>query len=268
LHASQEIKSSHDNIHSQARGFINKTEFFENVNYKNLLIVLALISATIVSFFWGGYHTLMPFMFLSGLAFVSAICLWSSLFMETRSLVTLTIVTIAMAVVDEYAHTSSGAFSYFDGMTPSPLTVFGWSLLILGIIAIAQFLFRRVPLVDLDGNVLRSLLVLIPVFLLIVSAWTQGYLRFFDLSLVFVYIFLFTASLSYSYFHQFGWCMWVVISSLIISAIMEYLGGIEGLWVYQFNEPMAFFIVFTWTLRILTILAVSSLLSFEIQDKA
>jgi hypothetical protein len=186
--------------------------------------------------------------------------------METRSLVTLTIVTMATAVVDEYAHTSSGAFSYFDGMTPSPLTVFGWSLLILGIIATAQFLFRRVPLVELNGNVLRSLLVLIPVFLLIVSAWTQGYIRFFDLLLVFVYIFLFTASLYYSYFHQFGWCMWVVISSLFISAIMEYLGGIEGLWVYQFNEPMALFIVFTWTLRILTILAVSSLLGFEIQD--
>ena len=60
--------------------------------------------------------------------------------------------------------------------------------------------------------------------------------------------------------------MWVVTSSLIFSAVMEYLGGIEGLWVYQFNEPMAIFIVFTWTLRIFTILAVSSLLGVEIQE--
>ncbi|MBC8224896.1 hypothetical protein H8E65_09920, partial [Candidatus Bathyarchaeota archaeon] len=86
-----------------------------------------------MSFFWGGYHTLMPFMFLTGLVLASVVSLWSSLYMETKSLVTLTVVTIALAVVDEYAHTSSGAFSYFDGMTPSPLTVFGWSLLVLGI---------------------------------------------------------------------------------------------------------------------------------------
>ena len=236
------------------------------MNYKNPLIVLALISSTIVSFFWGGYHTLMPFMFLSGLVFVSSIGLWSSLYMETRSLVTLTIVTTALAVVDEYAHTSSGAFSYFDGMTPSPLSVFGWSLLVLSISAVAQFLYRRVPLVGHNGSALRSLLVLIPIFLLIVSAWAQGYLRFFDPLLVFVYIFLFSASLYYSYLHRFGWSMWVVISSLILSAMMEYLGGMEGLWVYQFNEPMAIFIVFTWSLRILTILAFSSLLGVEIQE--
>ena len=236
------------------------------MNNKNLSIVFALICATTVSFFWGGYHTLMPLMFLSGLSLVSVICLWSSQYMETRSLATLTVVTMVLAVVDEYAHTSSGAFSYFDGMTPSPLAVFGWSLLNLGIIATAQFLYQRVPLAGLDGSASRSLLVLIPVFLLIVCARVQGYLRFFDLLLVSVYILLFTASLYYSYLHQFGWCMWVVISSLIFSAIMEYLGGIEGLWVYQFNEPMAFFIVFTWTLRILTVLAVSSLLGVEIQE--
>jgi hypothetical protein len=236
------------------------------VNKKNLSIVLALICATTVSFFWGGYHTLTPLLFLSGLFFVSVICLWSSQYMETRSLVTLTIVAMVVAVVDEYAHTSSGAFSYFDGMTPSPLAVFGWSLFTLGIIAIAQFLAQRVPLVGLDGGASRSLLVLILAFLLIVCAWAQGYLRFFDLLLVSVYVLLFTASFYYSNMHQFGWCMWVVISSMIFGAIMEYLGGIEGLWVYQFNEPMAFFIVFTWTLRILTILAVSSLLGVEIQE--
>ena len=60
--------------------------------------------------------------------------------------------------------------------------------------------------------------------------------------------------------------MWIVTSSLIVSAIMEYLGGIEGLWVYQFNRPIAIFIVFTWTLRVLTILGVCSLLGVEIQE--
>jgi len=151
-------------------------------------------------------------------------------------------------------------------MTPSPLSVFGWSIIVLGIVAIAKFLYRKVPLVGLNGSALRSLLVLMPTFLLIVSAWVQGYLRFFDALLVFVYLFLFSVSLYYSYFHRFGWSMWVVAFSLIVSAMMEYLGGIEGLWVYQFNEPMALFIVFTWTLRVLTILGVCSLLGVEIQE--
>jgi hypothetical protein len=186
--------------------------------------------------------------------------------METRKLVTLTIVTIVISVFDEFAHTSSGAFSYFDGMTPSPFTVFGWGILALSIIAIAQLTYQRAPLVGLDSNMLGSLLVLISIFLLIVSVLTQGYLRFFDSLLVFVYAFLSIASLYYSYKHKFGWSMWVMITSLIISTIMEYIGGIEGLWIYQSNEPMAFFIVFTWTLRILTILAVSSFLSVEIQE--
>lgn len=236
------------------------------MNPKNLLIVLALISATIASFFWGGYHTLRPFMFLTGLVLASALSLWSSFYMETRSLATLSLVTVATSAVDEYAHTSSGAFSYFDGMTPSPLTVFGWGLLVLSIIAIARFMYQKVPLEDLDSNASRTLLVLTPVLLLIVSAWAQGYQRFFHPLLVFVYLFLFSASLYYSYLHRFGWSMWVVASSLIIGALMEYLGGIEGLWVYQSNEPIAIFIVFTWSLRILTILALSSLLGAEIQQ--
>jgi hypothetical protein len=245
------------------RGFISRTEIFDCVNYTNLLIVLTLISATIASFFWGGYHSLMPFMFLAGLVLASATSLWSSQYMKTSSLATLSLVTVALSAVDEYAHTSSGAFSYFDGMTPSPLTVFGWGLLVLSIVAIAQFLYQKVPLEDLDSNALSTLLVLTPVFLLIVSAWSQGYLRFFDPLLVFVYIFLFSASLYYAYSHKFGWNMWIVTTSLIIGALMEYLGGIEGLWVYQFNEPMAIFIVFTWALRILTILGVCSLLGVD-----
>jgi hypothetical protein len=217
----------------------------------------------VASFFWGGYHVLRPIMFVSGLVVVSVICLWASMNMETRSLIILSLVTIATAFVDEYAHTSFGAFSYYDGMKPSPLTVFGWSLLVLGILTIAQFIHRRVPLESLEYRELRTMPVLISVFLLIDSAWIQGYLPFFGLTLVSVYMLLVAASLLYSYTHPLGWNFWVMVTSLILSALMEYLGGIEGLWVYQNNEPMAFFIAFTWTLRMWTILAVSSLFGAE-----
>jgi hypothetical protein len=222
-----------------------------------------MISATVASFFWGGYHALRPFMFASGLVVVSAICLWASMNIETRSLIILSLVTIATAFVDEYAHTSSGAFSYFDGMEPSPLPVFGWSLLVLGILTIARFIHRRAPLESLEYRDLRILPVLISVFLLIDSAWIQSYLPFFDLTLVSIYMLLIAASLYYSYVHPLGWNFWVMVTSLVLSTLMEYLGGMEGLWAYQNNEPMAFFIAFTWTLRTWTILAVSSLLGAE-----
>jgi hypothetical protein len=237
------------------------------VNKKNLLIFFTLTFAIIASFFWGGYHTLMPVRFILGLVFASAVYLRSSLYMETRKLVTLTMVSIFISLIDEFVHTSSGIFSYYDGMTPSPLTVFGWGILVLNIIAIAQFIFRRAPLVNLDSRILRGFLVMISIFLLIVSVMTQGYLNFFDSLLIFVYAFLSLASLYYSYTHQFGWNMWVMITSLIISTLMEFIGGVEGLWVYHFNEPMPIFIIFTWTLRIFTILAFSSFLGVEIQEK-
>ena len=235
------------------------------MNHRNLLIVVALISATAASFLWGGYHTLMPFMFLTGLVLASAISLWSSLYMETRSLATLSIVTLVISAVDEHAHTSSGAFSYFDGMKPSPLTVFGWTLLVLDILAVARLLYPKFPTNVHDSVALRALLVITPVLLLLVSAWAQDYLRFFDPLLVIVYIILFSASLHYTYSHRFGWSMWIVASSLIFSALMEYLGGVEGLWVYQSDAPIAVFIVFTWVLRVLSILEVSSLLGVEIE---
>jgi hypothetical protein len=53
---------------------------------------------------------------------------------------------------------------------------------------------------------------------------------------------------------------------MMFSATMEYLGGVEGLWVYQHDEPMALFIVFTWALRVLTVLAASSLLGVEVHE--
>jgi hypothetical protein len=174
---------------------------------------------------------------------------------------------MALAGVDEYAHTTSGAFSYFDGMNPSPLAAFGWSLFVLGILSTAQYLHQRMPLERLDARAPRVLLALTPVSLLIVSAWVKGYLPFFDPLLISVYLFLSSMSLYYSYHHRFGWCMWVVISSMIFGAVMEYLGGVEGLWVYQFDEPMAFFIVFTWALRVLTVLAVSSFLGVEVREQ-
>jgi len=227
------------------------------------LIIFGLLSATVIAFFWGGYHTLVPVLFILGLIAVSTICAWAALSMETRDLVVLTVVSLATAVIDEYAHTSAGAFTYFDGMTPSPLTVFGWGLFILGILTVARFLYSRIPLETLDSGVLRVVPALISVALLVAFAWIQGYFPVFTVLLILVYIVHGVASLYYSYLHPLGWNAWVMAASLAVGALMEFLGVMEGLWVYRFGEPLPLFMAFTWALRTWTILAVSSLFDVE-----
>ncbi len=227
------------------------------------MIIFGLLSATVIAFFWGGYHTLVPVLFILGLIAVSTICAWAALSMETRDLVVLTVVSLTTAVIDEYAHTSAGAFTYFDGMTPSLLTVFGWGLFILGILTVAQFLYEKIPLEAMDSDTLRSVPALISMALLIACAWIQGYFPVFTVLLVLVYTVLGLASLYYTSLHPLGWNAWVMAVGLAVGALMEFLGAMEGLWVYHFGEPLPLFMAFTWVLRTWTILAVSSLLDVE-----
>ncbi len=167
-----------------------------------------------------------------------------------------------LAYIDEYVHTSSGAFRYFDGNIPSPLTVFGWSLLVLGIISISKIINQRVSSKTLLNIEPRILIVLITI-ILFGTAWLEGYMRFFDTRMILLYLFLFLASIYYSNFHKIEWSLLVSTSTLIFSAIMEYIGGIEGLWVYQNNRPIAVFIIFTWVLRNFTILSLASMLGVD-----
>ncbi len=233
------------------------------MNFKNLLIILALLSGTVIAFLWGGYHTLTPVLFILGFIAVTAICAWAAIRMETRDFVVVTVVSLATAVVDEYAHTSAGAFTCFDGVTPSPLTVFGWGLFIMGNLTISQFLHEKIPLETLDSGALRVAPALISMALLIACAWIQGYFPVFTVLLVLVYIVHGVASLYYSYLHPLGWNVWVMAVSLVVGALMEFLGAMEGLWVYRFGEPLPLFMAFTWTLRTWTILAVSSLFDVD-----
>jgi hypothetical protein len=104
------------------------------------------------------------------------------------------------------------------------------------------------------------------VIILFGTAWFEGYLRFFGSKMVLLYMFLILASLHYSNSHKIQWSLFVSTSTLIFSAIMEYVGGTEGLWVYHNNRPMAVFIIFTWVLRTLTILSLASILGVDILD--
>lgn len=233
------------------------------MNLKNLLIVFVLISATLIAFFLGGYHTLVPFLFLGGLAFASAVCIWAALRMKTRDLLVLTLVTIAMATIDEYAHTSAKTFTYFDYGVPSPLTVFGWGLFIIVILMVAKSLNKMIELKTGESGALRVLPALVSITLLIVSVVIQGYLTVISWLLSLIYIIMGITSLYYSYNHSLGWNVSTMISSLVVGALMEFVGALEGLWFFHFMEPLSLFMAFTWTLRTWTILAICSLLDVD-----
>jgi hypothetical protein len=230
-----------------------------------ILIVLALIAANVLAFLWGGYHTLTPILYVAGLALASAVYIWAATRMETRDLIVLTATSIILAFIDEYAHTTAEVFTYFDHMQPSPLTVFGWGLLIPAILTIAQLLYQKFPLEKLGRGIPETAPASLSIVMLIACAWTQGYLPVFSLTLAQVLALLGIASLYYTNRHPLGWNAWVMATSLIISALMESIGAMEGMWTFRFNEPLPFFIVFTWALRTFTILAFSSLLGVELE---
>jgi hypothetical protein len=231
----------------------------------NALIVSALIAANVIAFLWGGYHTLTPILYVAGLALASATYIWTAMRMETRDLAVLTVTSIALAFIDEYAHTTSEAFTYFDRMMPSPLTVLGWGLFIPAILTIAQLLHEKFPMESLGRGIPKTAPASLSIVLLIALAWTQGYLPVLSLTLAQVYVVLGVASLYYTSRHPLGWNAWVMATSLIISALMEYIGAMEGMWTFLFSEPLPLFMVFTWALRTWTILAFSSSLGVELK---
>lgn len=230
----------------------------------NTLIASAIITANVLAFLWGGYHTLTPILYVAGLALASTVYIWAATRMEARDLAILTATSVALSFIDEYAHTMAEAFTYFDHLKPSPLTVFGWGLFVPVTLTIAQLLHEKFPMERLGSGTPRTAPAIVSIVLLIACAWTQGYLPVFSLTLAMVYVLLGVASLYYTSRHPPGWNAWAMATTLFISALMEPIGAMEGMWTFRFNEPLPLFMVFTWALRTWTILALSSLLGVKL----
>jgi hypothetical protein len=236
---------------------IKPTVEFHFMTIKSVLIVYILFAATYGAFFWGGYHSLEPTLFLVGLFLSSIVCIWGSMDYKPMNLTVLMSVTLITAIVDEYAHTSVGVFTYFDGLRPSPLTVFGWSLFILGILTVAKMLRKMIPSGMDDGGLLNAVPALISIMLLVGGVSLQGYLGIVGLLLAVLYFLMGVASVQYTCLHSLGWNVSVMVSSVAIGAVMEFMGAMEGMWSFHFLEPIPLFMAFTWSLRTWTILLVS-----------
>ena len=237
----------------------------EEATLKNVFLVYLLFASTFAAFFGGDYYELNPTLFIVGLFVSAVVCIWASMEMEFYTLIVMMLVTLSTAVVDEYAHTSAGAFAYFDGGLPSLLTVFGWSLFVLGMLTIARYLNKvlsgRIP----DTRASRIAPTSASICLVLVGMAVQGYLPGVSWLLAVVYLAMSVASLYYSKEQTTGWNLSVMISSVLVGVVMESIGAMEGMWSFYAGEPILIFMAFTWSLRTWTVLSVSRLLYADYQ---
>ena len=126
------------------------------INAKNLLIIAVLVVLNAVAFLWGQYQTLMPIIYIAGFVGMTIISLWFGNQLQTKDLLVLAVASTLLAFFDEYAHCSAGTLSYFDGGVPSLLTVFGWSIFMISILAIAKVITKNVS-VEISDNRLRRI---------------------------------------------------------------------------------------------------------------
>jgi len=227
---------------------------------RNLFVIGWLVTAMAVVLLIYGYISLVPILFICGIALAAVMAGWIAYKIDTKALVIFVILSLVIGYFDEYAHTSSGILTYYDLQTPSFLTVIGWPLFILMIIAFAELVMTRVkPPDNLDNKYTRLVIGLVPVILIPILAIIQGYAGLFDWVLIVVYIVLGVLSLYFVMSESYGRNLMLLIGAVLIGGFMEYLGALEGLWWYSPDAPLAFFMAFTWVIRTWAILGILTL---------
>jgi hypothetical protein len=226
------------------------------INKKNLLIITVLGMINLVAFFWGEYHTLIPIFYIAGFIGIAIISFWVGNKLETKDLIAIAVSATVLSFVDEYAHTSVGTLTYYDQAVPSPLTVFGWSVFMISLVGITKLIVNIRSLQMENHKKLRILPVIISLMLVLSVMVLQDYLSIFNWVLVLVYLFLFATSFYYTYVHSLKWNLFLMITSLILGLCMEYVGGLEGLWTFRFQDPVSLLILFSWPLRIWSVNAI------------
>lgn len=226
------------------------------INKKNLLIIAILVIINFSAFIWGQYYTLKPILYIAGFIGISIISFWLGNKMETKNLIALAVSATLLSFADEYAHTSAGTLTYFDKAVPSPLTVFGWSIFMISIASITKLILNTLPLQIKDEKKLRTLPVATCLVLIMAVAVLQDYLSSFNWILILLYLFLFTASFYYTHVHPLKWNLFLMITSLLLGLSMEYVGKLEGLWTFRFQDPISLLILFSWPLRIWAVNAI------------
>ena len=118
------------------------------------------------------------------------------------------------------------------------------------LVGITKLIVNNQSLQIKDNKKLRILPVIITLCLVLIVIGIQDYLIIFNSVLFLLYVFLFATSFYYTFTHPLKWNLFLMITSLILGLTMEYLGGLEGLWSFRFQDPISLLILFSWPLRI------------------
>ncbi len=229
---------------------------------RNIFIIGWLAAGVAVVLLVNGYLVLNPIMFLIGLSVAVLIASWKSMRIDTKALIVFVVVALVVAIIDEFAHTSAGVFSYHDEYTPSFLTVLGWPIFLLTIAALAEFIHKNRLVQDskLDQKWLRMIVPLIPIVLIPILVFLQGYQENFDLLLIGVYCVLALISFIYVSSRPVTWSLSTMLLAALIGGAMEVIGAIEGMWEYATGEHLVYFMALTWVLRTWAVVGLTSFL--------
>jgi UDP-2,3-diacylglucosamine pyrophosphatase LpxH len=237
------------------------------ISNKNVLMILILVAVNVLAFILGGYYALMPILFVIGFTVICIADVYVSISWRTKNLAVLVVSAIVVSFVDEFAHTSAGTLTYYDHAIPSLLTVFGWSIFMIFLAATAKFTTNIHRLQIADKIKLRTLPVFMCLILILTVSIAQNYLRLFNWALILLYLLLFTASFYYTSTHSLKWNILTMILSIVFGLVMEYLGGMEGLWTFRFQEPVSLLILFSWPLRFWTVNALCYIAGVDFVDQ-
>lgn len=191
-----------------------------------------------------------PIFYVAGFIAICIISAWTSNGWQTKDLAALALSATIISFADEYAHTSIGTLTYFDRAVPSPLTVLGWSLFMIFLVGASKFIANFQWLKIEDREKLRTSPVVVTFVLILAVVILQDFLRIFDWVIVLVYLLLFAASFYYTAHHSLKWNLLLMVMSLAFGFCMEYLGHLEGLWTFRFQNPISLLILFSWPLRL------------------
>ena len=148
---------------------------------RNVFVIGWLTTCIVIVLWIQGYMTELPatpIVFIVGLVGATLVAGWKSLRVDSRALVIFVIISIIIAFIDEYAHTSTEVLRYHDGGVPSFLTVLGWPLFILTIVWFAEFIENQAfkKLEDRRISILAPIIaiVLIPLFIITLESLTSS----------------------------------------------------------------------------------------------
>jgi len=217
----------------------------------NLSAALIVVLVSLAGFYYAGYlwwSLLFEFSYLIAIG----LSILVALRMKTRPLLTMIVVTAAVAFLVEKTLISSDVLAYGGANTlPIPFTVTGWTVMMISILGLSDL--SRKWLIDL--GMFRKLhkwrvvpIVLASLLFAAFYVW-EGYFEIAGTSLALMYLGMMVLGLLYSSRCSIEWNCSLVIVSLVLGGYMELAGSLAGFWHYHYGETLAIFITLAWILN-------------------